>query len=298
MIRIGPLHFCAAVGEDLEARLPARHSLRRASEASKAAVAAVSEALRAASAAATEGMGVYVGQQQIPLDYCREFIDASYRDGPRFASPMLFSESVANNAATHLSLTLGFKGSIQTFIGSRVAGIQAVAAAAQDLESGAVEAGLVVVLSFAGPLTSDAFNSLYAPRARRTRPPPLPFANGAAAFRVSRDAGGPGRSLSYAGTRCLGRTPQEQSRAVRELWEESRTRVPSGGPPPAASAFLLARERSLEIVRAAVGEVSTPEPAGESFALDPFLLLREAPPGPWSVVCLGEEGTAGLLAVT
>ncbi len=292
MTRIGPVHLCLPGAGDLEARLPAGNSLRRASDASKAAVAAGAEALRAARLDAAGRVGVYVGQQQIPLDSCREFIDASYRDGPRFASPMLFSESVANNAATHLSLTLGFKGSIQTFIGSRVAGIQALLAAAEDLDTGAVEAGLVVVLSFASALTSDAFNALYSPLARRRPPPPIPFANGAAAFVVGRE----GRALAYARTRCLGRRPENQGRAVKELWEDCRSRATAAT--PAASTFRLARERSLAILKAAVGEVSCPEPAAESFALDPFLLLAEAPAGPWSVVCLGEEGTAGLLAVT
>src|SRR5207248_1680389 len=110
---------------DLDARLPQPNSLRRASDAAKAAVAVAVETL--AGAAVTDRTGLYVGQQQVPLDYCQQFIDASYANGPRFASPMLFSESVANNAATHLSLTLGFKGAIQTFIGSRAAGISAVA---------------------------------------------------------------------------------------------------------------------------------------------------------------------------
>src|SRR5207247_3373512 len=101
---------------DLDARLPAKNSLRRAGDASKVAVVVSTEALRSVGQEVSDRVGVYVGEQQVPLEYCAQFIDSSYRNGPRLASPMLFSESVANNAATHLSLTLGFTGPLQTFI--------------------------------------------------------------------------------------------------------------------------------------------------------------------------------------
>lgn len=282
MTSIGPIRTLLMPAE-LEARLPQPNSLRRAADAAKAAVAAAVAALDGRKP--DDRMGLYVGQQQIPLDYCRQFIDASHAQGPRFASPMLFSESVANNAATHLSLTLGFRGAIQTFIGSRVAGIEALRAAAEDAEAGAVDAGLVVVLSFASALTAEAYGAVY----RDQRPEPFACANGAAAFLVLKDPHPGSVALAGLGLRCRGRSFARQLRALRDLRDELR---PGGR--IEGSVFCLARERSLAALREALGEVECPAPGGESFALDPFLRLAA---GARTVAVLGEEGTAGMIAV-
>jgi hypothetical protein len=268
MTAIGPIRT-VLMPADLEARLPQPNSLRRASDAAKAAVAVAVEAL--AGASVTERTGLYVGQQQVPLDYCQQFIDTSYASGPRFASPMLFSESVANNAATHLSLTLGFKGAIQTFIGSRTAGIGALAAAAEDVAAGTVDSGLVVVLSFASPLTVEAYRAVYRSKAS------FALANGAAAFLVGRDPFSGSSSLTLARVLCHGRTRASQELALKGLGAAGAKE---------ASVFCLAR-RSL-------GDVTVRAPAGESFALDPFLALAG---GSKSVIVLGEEGTAGVVAL-
>src|SRR5262245_30499102 len=88
--------------KNMDARLPQPNSLRRAGEDTQAAVLAVVELLRHEGLTAMDRIGLYVGQQQISLDFCSRFIQASYREGPRMASPMFFAESVANNVATHL----------------------------------------------------------------------------------------------------------------------------------------------------------------------------------------------------
>jgi hypothetical protein len=282
MTELGPVRRIL-LPADLEARLPQPNSLRRAHESARAAVAAAVEAL--AGAAPTERTGLYVGLQQVPLDYCREFIDQSLRN-PRLASPALFSESVANNAATHLSLTLGFRGAIQTFIGSRVAGIQALAAAAEDVEAGAVDSGLVVVLSHVGALTVETYASLYSPLRRRRPPPSFPVENGAAAFLVRPG----GRGLRFAGVLCEGRGDRDVEASVRGLLSRL-----DGRPALQASVFSLARNRLLAAIRRAAGPVDAPEAPGESFALDPFLRLDGT--GPRAVICVSEEGTAGLVAV-
>jgi hypothetical protein len=275
-------------------RLPNPNSLRRAGVVSKTAVLVAAEALGEAGIARSDRLGLYVGQQQSPLDTCAQFIKTSYLEGPRFASPMAFSESVANNAATHLSLTLGLTGIVQTFIGSRAAGIQAVVAAREDLEDGAVDAGLVVVLCHADPLTSDAYNALYFPRARNPRPPPLRFLTGALAFLVL-PGGDSGLGLLFAQARCHGMGDGEQEAALRGLWKSLDRRIPVWG-----STFSLARPRSDRVLARAIGPVAAPRGGGafgESFALDPFLQVLTAPPGPRAVACLGEDGTASLLAV-
>lgn len=274
---------------DLEARLPRPNSLRRAGDAARAAVAAAADAFRDAGVRVSERTGAYVGQQQIPLAYCAEFLEQSYREGPRFASPLLFSESVANNAATHLSLTFGMTGPLQTFIGSRAAGLQALAAAAEDLAEGVVDAALVVILSFSHELTGAAYRAAFRPFARRGGGPPLRFRDGAAALVLARDGR---RPLLRAASVSAGRDPAAQRAAVRTLWEEA------GRPAPVvASFFSLARARSEAILRDALGDaVRMPPEEPEAFALDPIARALD-PQGPGAAVCLGEEGGAGILVL-
>lgn len=283
----------------LDARLPQPNSLRRASEDTKAAVLAATELLRGAGVGVSERVGLYVGQQQIALDYCATFVESSYRDGPRMASPMMFSESVANNIATHLSLTLGLKGAAQTLIGTRAAGIQAVMAAGEDVESGHIDVGLVVVVGVASSLTRDAYVAVNRPFQRR-RPPEVSFLRGTAALLVRRDDPGQPKLL-FAGTRCGGRSAAAMKRSVAGLLAEAG-RAAGGGCRVLDSTLGLARERNREAL-AGAGADGTGMPAlGESYALDPFvrlLLDSRRHPGPEgrAVVCLGEEGTASLLAL-
>jgi hypothetical protein len=294
MTVLGPFHVLTIPDavRNLDDRLPQPNSLRRAGEETKVAVLAAAELLRSEGVAVSDRMGVYVGQQQIALDYCEQFVEASYREGPRLASPMLFAESVANNIATHLSLTLGLKGVAQTFIGTRAAGIQAIIAAREDLQSGAVDVGLVVIMGVAGRLTRDAYRAVFRPHARRRPPLEMEFLRGAAACLVRREAAGQPR-IDAVGVRCFGRQESAQIRAVASRCSSRRpeTRLLD-------STFSLAREHSLRILRRAPVD----EGFGEAFALDPFLrLLADSRrfPGPQgrAVVCLGEEGIVGLLSV-
>lgn len=288
----------------LDERLPTPNSLRRASEDSKAAVLAASEALSRWHPGPRDRMGVYVGQQRGSLEYCTAFIDSTWRDGPRFASPLYFSESVANNAATHLSLTLGFTGTIATFIGTRSAGLQAVAAAAEDIDAGVTDAGLVVALSFPTPLTGVAYNAVYAPFRRGERVPEFRTLRGSMALLLKREPGA-GAGLAFAGSRCAGRSHGRQVKALRSLWQEYRQAHP-GAVRVYPSTFCLATGPGLEAMREALGAdakfLIPPETARpEAFALDPFLLLLHSPngavPPARAALCLSEEGTAGLLAL-
>jgi hypothetical protein len=262
-------------------------------------VLAAAELLRAEKLAVSEKVGVYVGQQQIALDYCSRFLQASYREGPRMASPMYFAESVANNVATHLSLTFGLKGLAQTFIGTRAAGIQAVIAAREDVESGLVETGLVVVLGVATTVTRDAYQAVFHPF-RRNQPPQFKFLRGAVAMLVRRDAPGQAR-ISYSGVRCRGTVPQAQLDAVGSLWTEAQARMP-GGTRVFDSTLYMAQTRSLDVIRRVGPTLPFGEGVGECYALDPFARLLvdgvKHPGGEGrAVLCLGEEGTAGLLAL-
>lgn len=313
-LALGPFHFLSFSGsleelasgrsnpeamKDLEARLPQPNSLRRASEDTKGAVVAATELLKGTGVPVSESLGLYVGQQQISLDYCARFIETSYKEGPRMASPLMFSESVANNVATHLSLTLGLKGIAQTFIGTRAAGIQAVMAACEDVAGGHVEAGLVVVLGVATSHTRDAYLSVYRPFQRRDRKD-LSFLRGAVALLVRRDAPGQAR-LTFTGIRCCGRKPRPQLTAVGTLWTEAEVRMPAGTR-VVASTLGLARDQSMGVIGRIGETVPIGVSLGEAYALDPFarLLLdsRMHPGGEGrAVLCLGEEGTAAMLAL-
>ena len=60
------------------------------------------------------------------------------------------------------------------------------------------------------------------------------------------------------------------------------------------SVFCLAREQSLAAMREALGTVEASLAEGESFALDPLLRMAR---GARTVAVLGEEGTAGMIAL-
>jgi len=247
----------------------------------------------------TDRIGLYVGQQQIALDFCARFIQTSYREGPRMASPMYFAESVANNVATHLSLTLGMRGLAQTFIGTRSAGIQAVIAAAEDVESGLVETGLVVVLGVATAVTRDAYQAVFTPFQRR-HPPEVKFLRGVAAMLVRRDAAGQPR-IAFSGVRVAGPGSRAQREAAGSLWADARARMPEGTR-VLDSTLIMARARSQEVLRSVVSTLPSPPGIAEGYALDPFVrLLADGVNHPGAegraVLCLGEEGTAGLLAL-
>jgi hypothetical protein len=303
----GPFHVVSALGGledllsgregspgDLDARLPAKHSLRRASDESKMAVAAAHELLSGAGVAVTDRSGLFVGQQQVSLEYCRRFVDQSCRDGPRMASPMLFADSVANSVATHLSLSLGFRGSAQTFIGTRAAGLQAALAAAEDLAAGVLDQALVVVLGTGIELTGEGYHAIYSSRQRGRDLPPFPMLRGALAFLLRREGAGlPG--LKGGGARCDGRHPDAQVRALQGLAAEA----PAEGR-RVASLFSLAEGLGRGLLERAGLSLEPPESLPESFALDPLLRLlidsaRVPGPAPRTAWCLGEDGVAAWL---
>lgn len=313
-LTLGPFHLLSTAGslrdlawgkgrtdglQGVDDRLPQPNSLRRAGEETKTAVAAATELLRATGTAVSERLGLYVGQQQIALDYCTRFVESSYRDGPKLASPMLFSESVANNVATHLSLTLGLRGIAQTFIGTRAAGIQAVRGAAEDVAGGHVDVGLIVVLGVATSLTRDAYLSVYRPFQRRSRPD-VRFLRGAVAMLVRRDAPGQPRLL-HTGVCCAGRDAEAQARAVGGVWSEAAGRL-KPGTRVVDSVLDLAGESGRAVIRQSAAPAPSGPDIGESYALDPFVRLMldgALHPGPAgrAAVCLGEEGTAAVLAL-
>lgn len=312
-LTLGPFHFRSFAGDlhdlaagrenpeslrNLDDLLPQPNSLRRASEDTKCAVLTAAELLRAEGVPISDRIGLYVGQQLISLEYCSEFVRTSYREGPRMASPMHFSESVANNVATHLSLTLGVRSIAQTFIGSRAAGIQAVMAAAEDLEYGLIDVGLVIVLGVATSTTLEAYQAVLHPF-RRQAPPAANFLRGSVAMFLRREAP-PHPRVTYAGSRAMGSGPRAQLTVVGSLWTEAEVDMPPNTRILESTMSLAPHSRA--VIRR-IGPTTPPlEGLGDSLALDPFLrLLLDGVihPGPEgrAVLCLGEEGSAGMIVL-
>ncbi len=121
---------------------------RRMSQYVKATLAAAAMAARDAGLAGdtdrTAGASAILGTMHGSACYCYDYYSQIIREGPLAANPVLFAEGVPNAAAAHLSATLQIKGSCQTIIGSRAAGLDALALAALRVRSGAVETVLVV----------------------------------------------------------------------------------------------------------------------------------------------------------
>lgn len=89
--------------------------------------------------------------------YSEEYYAQIVREGIDWANPMLFAEGVPNAGAAHLSLMLGLKGSCQTIIGSRTAGLDALRLAALRIATGQWDRAIVSTAEEATPLTASAY---------------------------------------------------------------------------------------------------------------------------------------------
>jgi 3-oxoacyl-[acyl-carrier-protein] synthase II len=76
-------------------------------------------------------------------NFCSEYYTQIVKEGVQAANPVLFAEGVPNAAAAHVSANFGVKGACQTIIGSRTAGLDALALAALRVRMGTCEIVLV-----------------------------------------------------------------------------------------------------------------------------------------------------------
>ena len=120
---------------------------------------------------------------------------------------------------------------------------------------------------------------------------------GSIAMLVRKDAPGQPRIL-HAGLRCGGPAPKAQAAAAGALWAQA---IPHFAP---GSRSLGSALSVASVGRRVVDALIPPTeaPWGECFALDPFLRLLVdglRVPGRQGrvMLCLGEEGTAGVLAL-
>jgi len=149
----------AALAPHLNAR-----RARRMSDYVKHTLAAAAMALRDAAlihdterlAAASAMLATMHGS----ASFCHEYYTQVVADGPLAANPVLFAEGVPNAAAAHLSTTFGIRGSCQTIIGSRTAGLDALALAALRVRAGDIDTAIVVAAEAQSDIVDHAYAAL------------------------------------------------------------------------------------------------------------------------------------------
>ncbi len=136
----------AVAEESLEGLLSARR-VRRMSDYVKLTLAAATLACRDARiedmAAFAQECGAVLGTMHGSSNYSNAYYSQIVKEGLGAANPMLFAEAVPNGGAAQLSLMLGLKGACQAVIGTRTAGLDALALAAARISSGEWDRAIV-----------------------------------------------------------------------------------------------------------------------------------------------------------
>jgi 3-oxoacyl-[acyl-carrier-protein] synthase II len=149
----------AAIAEYLNVR-----RVRRLSQYVKFTLAAATMAVRDAQLqdhpARLASANAILGSAHGSACFCFEYYSQIIAQGALAANPVLFAEGVPNAAAAHLSTGLGVRGACQTIIGSRTAGLDALALAALRVQSGAAETVIVVAAEEPCEVVSRAYSSI------------------------------------------------------------------------------------------------------------------------------------------
>ena len=110
--------------------------------------------------------GVYLATAYGPSSYTERILRQVLEEGPQAASPMLFTESVANAPAAQIALGVGATGPNITVTQRECGPLQAVAMGARDVASGRVDRALVGGVEELNPLLHsilDRFRALCRP---------------------------------------------------------------------------------------------------------------------------------------
>ena len=180
----------ATVGD--VARLP---RLRRSSAISHFSMAAAKDALASAGCDPAPGrLALVFAVTNGGVIYTRRFFEEVSRSGTHAGSPLLFPETVYNAPASHIAAALGITGIATTIVNDATAGIDAIAAACELLESGACDRCLVVAAEEADWTICEGYKAW---RLAADAPPIVPFGGGgtifgegAAALLLGADGGG------------------------------------------------------------------------------------------------------------
>ena len=133
--------------------------LRRTSSIAQHTVSAALEALGdhlPEPGAVIDDLGVIVSVMSGCVTYSRRFYDETLKD-PATASPLIFPETVFNAPASHLSSLLGSTGINYTLVGDPGTFLQAIALGSAWLDSGRINACLIVGSEEIDWLTTEAF---------------------------------------------------------------------------------------------------------------------------------------------
>lgn len=138
---------CNPLEEGEYAHLINARRVRRMSEYSKLTLAATALALENASVTDVpifaDRCAAILGTTHGSAQFCEDYYRPIVEQGMAAANPVLFAEGVPNAASAQLSLMLGIKGSCQTIIGSRTAGLDALRLASLRIASGAWDRAIV-----------------------------------------------------------------------------------------------------------------------------------------------------------
>ena len=144
----------------LEGLLNARR-VRRMSDYVKLTLATATLALRDAGVqdipAFSENCAAVLGSTHGSCNFSAAYYKQIIEEGLVAANPILFAEAVPNAGAAQLSLMLSLKGACQTIIGTRTAGLDALALAAVRISSGVWDRAIVS----AGEEYCDIVNEAY-----------------------------------------------------------------------------------------------------------------------------------------
>jgi 3-oxoacyl-[acyl-carrier-protein] synthase II len=127
---------------------------RRMSPPSKLAVSASRMALRNAGleGSADEGMGVTLATAFGPTSYSEGLLRQILLEGPEAASPLLFTESVANAPAAQIAILAKARGPSVTICQREAGALMAVGQAASDVASGRASRALAGMVDEMTPL--------------------------------------------------------------------------------------------------------------------------------------------------
>jgi 3-oxoacyl-(acyl-carrier-protein) synthase len=151
-------------------------------------------------------VGVVFGSAWASLDSVVRFEREAHVDGPRFVDPILFTETVANVPAGHVSICFGWSAINATISAGSASGLEALREATAFLEEGRAD---VIVAGGGDELNRHLLNTLHAERLTSDSPTPQPFTDrgrgtvgseGACVFTLESPSHAAAR-----GTRILGR---------------------------------------------------------------------------------------------
>jgi 3-oxoacyl-(acyl-carrier-protein) synthase len=149
--------------------------LRRASPIALYMVEAARQALGASQAGTPVPPGAVVGQASVPVWVLppklgivaaygtgavaptRRFYEGLIKNGPRFASPNLFPETVFNSPTSHVAAVLGANGPCYSLAADETAWVHAISVAATWLATGTCENVLVIGAEEFDPIQLDAY---------------------------------------------------------------------------------------------------------------------------------------------